>query len=165
MAERIVKPMSKLTSFTDDLRDRGLSPRSEFLERDIGEVTPEESMAMTLSPGAWWCGCIGCATARTSRWRSSAAWCRTAFCPIRLVKDSLYEVLETLGLSPARGRCSACARVNLMPNRRGCWTCAEGSAGLALERRTFIADGRLVEYTRSWYRGDTYDFVAELQTD
>ena len=52
IAERIVKPMSRLSSFTEDLRDRGLHPRSEFFERSIGEVTPEEAMAMNLSPGA-----------------------------------------------------------------------------------------------------------------
>jgi len=52
IAERIVKPMSRLTSFTEDLRERGLRPRSEFFERGIGEVTPEESMAMNLSPGS-----------------------------------------------------------------------------------------------------------------
>jgi GntR family transcriptional regulator len=52
IAERIVKPMSRLTSFTEDLRERGLSPRSEFFERGIGEVTPEESMALNLSPGS-----------------------------------------------------------------------------------------------------------------
>ena len=40
-----------------------------------------------------------------------------------------------------------------------------GSAGLNIERRSFLDDGRVVEFTTSWYRGDIYDFVAELQTD
>ena len=31
--------------------------------------------------------------------------------------------------------------------------------------RGFLDDGRVVEFTTSWYRGDIYDFVAELQTD
>src|SRR3569623_3530135 len=52
VAERIVKPISRLTSFTEDLRARGLNPRSEFFERGIGEVTPEEAKAKNLSPGA-----------------------------------------------------------------------------------------------------------------
>ncbi|HET7222424.1 MAG TPA: GntR family transcriptional regulator, partial [Rhodanobacteraceae bacterium] len=26
-------------------------------------------------------------------------------------------------------------------------------------------DGRVVEFTTSWYRGDVYDFVAELHAD
>ena len=40
---------------------------------------------------------------------------------------------------------------------------AKGSAGLLIERRGFAADGRTVEFTQSYYRGDSYDFVAELQ--
>ena len=39
----------------------------------------------------------------------------------------------------------------------------EGSPGLFIERRAFLDDGRVVEFTRSYYRGDAYDFVAELQ--
>lgn len=34
--------------------------------------------------------------------------------------------------------------------------------GLEIERRGFAADGRTVEFTKSYYRGDAYDFVAEL---
>ena len=38
----------------------------------------------------------------------------------------------------------------------------EGSPCLFIERRAFLDDGRVVEFTRSFYRGDAYDFVAEL---
>jgi GntR family transcriptional regulator len=31
-----------------------------------------------------------------------------------------------------------------------------------VERLGFLQDGRAVEYSQSYYRGDTYDFVAEL---
>lgn len=37
-----------------------------------------------------------------------------------------------------------------------------GAPGLLIERRGFLDDGRAVEMTQSWYRGDAYDFVAEL---
>ena len=37
-----------------------------------------------------------------------------------------------------------------------------GDAGLMIERRAFLEDGRAVELTRSFYRGDAYDMVAEL---
>ena len=37
-----------------------------------------------------------------------------------------------------------------------------GAAGLEIERRGFAADGRTVEFTKSYYRGDAYDIVAEL---
>jgi GntR family transcriptional regulator len=35
-------------------------------------------------------------------------------------------------------------------------------AGLLVERRGFLKDGRAVEISHSYYRGDAYDFVAEL---
>ena len=39
---------------------------------------------------------------------------------------------------------------------------AEGTAAVALTRLSYLADGRAVEFTRSVYRGDACDFVAEL---
>ena len=41
--------------------------------------------------------------------------------------------------------------------------CAKpGDAGLLVERLGFLQDGRAIEFSQSYYRGDTYDFVAEL---
>ena len=37
-----------------------------------------------------------------------------------------------------------------------------GSAALSIERLSFLENGTPAEFTHSWYRGDTYDFVAEL---
>ena len=37
-----------------------------------------------------------------------------------------------------------------------------GAPGLLIERRGFLDDRRAVEMTQSWYRGDAYDFVPEL---
>jgi len=39
---------------------------------------------------------------------------------------------------------------------------AAGDAGLLVERLGSLPDGRAVEFSQSFYRGDTYDFVAEL---
>jgi GntR family transcriptional regulator len=38
-----------------------------------------------------------------------------------------------------------------------------GAAGLRIERIGYLAGGRVVEYTRSLYRGDAYDFAVELK--
>ena len=37
-----------------------------------------------------------------------------------------------------------------------------GTPGLFIERRGFLSDGRTAEFTQSFYRGDAYDVVAEL---
>ncbi|TIV86385.1 MAG: UTRA domain-containing protein, partial [Mesorhizobium sp.] len=36
-------------------------------------------------------------------------------------------------------------------------------AGLQIERISYLASGKVIEFTRSVYRGDAYDFVAELR--
>ncbi len=165
VAERIVKPMSRLTSFTEDLRARGLNPRSEFFERGIGEVTPEESMALNLSPGA--------AVVRLHRVRYAGdeplAIERTVV-PASLlpdpmlVHDSLYEALEIRGHRPRRAL-QRLRAVLLNAHHARLLHVPTGSAGLSIERRSFVEDGRVVEFTSSWYRGDIYDFVAELHTE
>jgi GntR family transcriptional regulator len=38
-----------------------------------------------------------------------------------------------------------------------------GAASLRIERISYLPSGRVVEFTRSLYRGDAYDFAAELQ--
>ncbi len=165
VAERIVKSFSLLTSFTNDLRARGLDPRSQVIEHGIGEVTPEEAMALNLSPGAL--------VVRSYRLRTASgqplALERTTV-PQSVLPDSaeigpsLYEAFAARGIRPVRAlqRLRAIAfdaeqaRLMQLP---------EGSPGLFIERRAFLADGRVVEFTRSFYRGDAYDFVAELHAE
>ncbi len=162
VAERIIKPLSKMTSFTEDLRARGLDPRSVFLERAVSEVTPEEAMALNLSPGSQ--------VVRLHRLRYAGdeplALERSTI-PHSLLKDpnsvvdSLYERLEELGCRPVRAL-QRLRAVNLNTAQAKQLHVTAGSAALLIERRSFLTDGRLVEFTCSWYRGDTYDFVAEL---
>jgi GntR family transcriptional regulator len=80
------------------------------------------------------------------------------------VKSSLYQALEQSGNRPVRAlqrvRAGAAhARAGGAPARearatRGCWSNGSG----------FLQDGRAIEFSQSYYRGDTYDVVAELST-
>jgi GntR family transcriptional regulator len=51
VASRVEKSFSKLSSFSEDMISRGRTPRSEWLKRAEGAVTPEESLVLGLSPG------------------------------------------------------------------------------------------------------------------
>ena len=53
--------------------------------------------------------------------------------------------------------------INLESTEADLLNVAEGTAGLRIQRLSFLEDGRVAELTRSLYRGDAYDFVAELQ--
>ncbi len=162
VAERIVKPFSRITSFTEDLRARGLDPRSVVLEHEVSEVTPDEAMALNLSPGRL--------VVRLYRLRTSggtplaverAAIPHDILSNPAQVTDSLYTALEALGCRPVRAL-QRLRAVKLNPAQARQLEVPAGSAALEIERRGFGADGRVVEFTRSWYRGDAYDFVAEL---
>src|SRR4030095_14734658 len=51
VSTRIDKNFAKLTSFSEDMRARGLEPRSVWLKRAESSVTTEEAMKLGVSPG------------------------------------------------------------------------------------------------------------------
>ena len=165
VAERIVKSFSKLTGFTDDLRARGLKPRVKFLERSVGTVSPEEALALHLSPGA--------AVVRLRRLRfagdkplalETTAVPQAVLPDPALVKLSLYDALEALGCRPTRAL-QRLRAVALDAEQAALLELPEREPALSIERRAFLDDGRVVEFTASLYRGDAYDFVAELHSE
>ncbi|MBU6198425.1 MAG: GntR family transcriptional regulator [Xanthomonadaceae bacterium] len=165
VAERIIKSFSRLTGFTDDLRARGIKPRVRFLERNVGQVSPAEALALHLSPGA--------RVVRLRRLRFAGATPlaledtsvpQAVLRDPKLVKQSLYDALEKLGCRPVRAL-QRLRAVALDPAQAQLLQMPVGSPALAIERRAFLADGRVVELTSSIYRGDAYDFVAELHAE
>ena len=77
------------------------------------------------------------------------------------MRGSLYEALNAAGTRPVRALQRL--RAVLFDEQKAKLMGVEpGAPGLLIERRGFLEDGRAVEMTQSWYRGDAYDFVAEL---
>lgn len=165
VADRIVKSFSRLTSFSDDLRARGLKPRTRTLERGTGTVTPEEAMALNLSPGTEVVRLYRLRFAGEEPLALEHSVIPRALLPeAEAVQHSLYEALDRHGHRPRR----ALQRLRAIAFDAGqarLLRLPAGSPGLAIERRGFLDDGRVVEFTNSYYRGDSYDFVAELHPD
>jgi GntR family transcriptional regulator len=161
---RVEKNFSLLTSFSEDMRARGRSPRSEWLKRTRGTVTPEEALTLRSSPGT--------PVYRFSRLRFAddapmsvefATIVAACLPTLDAVETSLYEALEKSGNRPVRALQRL--RAVLLTREHAELLCAKpGDAGLLVERVGFLADGRAIEFSQSYYRGDTYDFVAELGT-
>ncbi len=78
------------------------------------------------------------------------------------VSTSLYEYLERGGYRPVRA-IQKISAVNLGRAEAELLGVAEGTAGLSIQRISYLESGRVAELTRSLYRGDAYDFVAELR--
>lgn len=158
----VEKNFAVLSSFSEDMISRGVTPTSEWLTRSRGLVTPQEALSLALSPGSpvYRFHRLRLADGRPMavEYSTIAGYCLPQ---PEAVDDSLYAALDKHGHRPVRAlqRLRAMAFPAEQADRLQVDT---GHAGLLIERRSFLADGRVVELTLSYYRGDAYDFVAEL---
>lgn len=162
VSSRIDKNFAKLTSFSEDMRARGRVPRSEWLKRTTGTVSPEEALKLALSPGSTVYRFHRLRFADNAPMALEYATVVAAALPnLETVKDSLYDALESTGHRPVRALQRL--RALLLNDEQASLLQAQpGDAGLLVERLGYMRDGRAVELSQSYYRGDTYDFIAEL---
>jgi GntR family transcriptional regulator len=159
---RVEKNFSKLTSFSEDMRARGRNPRSVWLRKAAGTVTPEEALTLRASPGT--------PVYRFHRIRFAddapmsleyATILASCLPSLEAVESSLYTALERAGNRPVRAL-QRLRAVLFTAEQAELLAAKERDAGLLVERLGFLQDGRAAEFTQSFYRGDIYDFVAEL---
>lgn len=162
VAGRVEKQFAKLTSFSEDMAARGRIVRSEWLNKGEGTVTPDESLTLGLSPGT--------PVYRFARIRFAddlpmaleySTIAGYGLPALEAVDVSLYAALEASGNRPVRALQRLRAVLFDVEQSRLLGIDA-GAPGLFIERRAYLDDGRAIEMTHSWYRGDAYDFVAEL---
>ncbi|SEP74048.1 GntR family transcriptional regulator [Faunimonas pinastri] len=160
--ERVQQPLSRLTSFSRDMQIRGRRPTTEWLERSVAPPTPNEMLVLGISPKEQ--------VTRIHRLRLADGLpmaVERATLPARVLPDpesigaSLYETLQQRGFRPVRALQRLRAE-NLSADDAALLGVPAGSAALSIERVAYLQDGAIVEFTRSSYRGDAYDFVAEL---
>ena len=103
VSNRVEKNFAKLTSFSEDMRARGREPRSVWLTKAAGTVTPEESLTLRSSPGT--------PVLRFHRIRYAddapmaieyATVLANCLPSVDAVQSSLYEALEQTGNRPVR---------------------------------------------------------------
>jgi GntR family transcriptional regulator len=161
---RVEKNFSKLTSFSEDMRARGRNPRSVWLQRSEGTVSPEEALALRSSPGTPVFRFHRIRIANDAPMSLEYATVLASTLPsLDAVESSLYEALEKAGNRPVRAL-QRLRAVLLTGEQAKLLQAKERDAGLLVERLGFLKDGRAAEFSQSYYRGDTYDFVAELSS-
>ena len=160
---RVEQSLSRLTSFSEDMQRRGMKTEAVFLERGVFMPSPEEVVALALAPDA--------SVSRIKRLRTADRQpmaIERASLPVDLLPDpvavdkSLYDYLGDRGTRPVRA-IQKISAINLGPEEATHLNLPEGAAGLSIQRISYLASGRVVEFTTSIYRGDAYDFVAELR--
>lgn len=161
--ERVEQSLSVLTSFTEDMARRGMRTESVWLDRGVYTPAPEEMMVLGLASTD--------RVARISRLRLAngtplaierAALSASVLTDPGAIGSSLYAALEKKGMRPVRAiqRISAAL---LEDGDAELLAVPPGSPSLNIERISYLASGKAIEFTRSRYRADAYDFVAELR--
>lgn len=159
----VEQSLSVLTSFTEDMARRGLTAQSVWLDRGVYTPSPAEMVVLGLTSED--------SVARLGRLRIAngtplaieRAALSARFLPEpQTVEHSLYETLAERGNRPVRAiqRLSAAL---LDEDDAQLLGVPAGSPSLNIERTSYLASGRVIEFTRSRYRADAYDFVAELR--
>lgn len=160
---RVQQSLSRLTSFSEDMARRGLKSDIRWLERGFFMPHPDEVVTLGLAAHDQ--------VARLARLRLAdgrpMAIERAALPPDVLpnplsVTTSLYDVLGQRDLRPVRALQKISA-INLSADDAQLLEVRPQAAGLRIERIGYLREGRAIELTRSIYRGDAYDFVAELR--
>ena len=158
---KLEQPLSRLTSFSEELRQRGFTAGSRWLQRDIGAAAPLELLSLGLSPHM--------PVARLRRLRTAddvVMAIETTTIPLQYmpdpqqVNDSLYGYLEARGAIPMRALQHIRA-VNASAEQARLAQIKEGEAMLHITRVSYLDNGAAVELTHSYCRSDYYEFVAE----
>ena len=165
IAPRIQQPLSRLTSFSEQLRARGYSPSSRWLARSITSASSEERNTLHLRPGA--------RVARLQRLRMADAEVvsfEESVLPASVLPDpagvdgSLYEFLDARHTAPVRAlqHIRALNAPAQLARRLGV---PKGRAVLYITRIGYLGTGEPVELTYSYCRDEYFDLVAELRRD
>jgi len=164
---KIEQPLQRLTSFTEDMRARGLRPSTRVIEQEL--IRAPFELAAVLGRSA------GTEVARVARLRLAddrpvaieVTHLPHDVCPGLLRHDlaqrSLYDVLRAeygLALHAARGTIEASRPTR---EERALLDLPAGVPILRLRRVTEGADGRVVEFVQAAYHGDRFQLHVELR--
>jgi GntR family transcriptional regulator len=156
----------ELTSFTEEMNSLGFRPTSKVLTQDVIEAEADVAEKLRIEKGT--------PVVRLKRLRiadGKPMGIQTAYIPLELApglagedfsEASLYSVLERkYGLLPARAQETYFA-VLLEQDEASLLKVAATSPGIAAERVTYLASGRMLELVYSIMRGDRYKIVLDL---
>ncbi len=163
IAPRLEQPLTRLTSFSEELHQRGFVPSSRWLTRGFSLAAPDEQLSLELKTGE--------RVARLERLRLAdtvvmayevSVLPQSVLPDPQAVEASLYAHLGDQ--APVRALQHIRA-INADTKLAGLLEVPVGAAVLFITRVGYLATNQAVELTHSYCRSDYYDFVAEMRRD
>lgn len=160
---QIPKALSRHSGFTEDARARGLVPSSDILSLTIGRAGADTTLRTGMPLGAQVLTLV-----RLRRANGEALSYESVTVPVWAVgadfdgKGSLYDRMDSFGTRPKRmlQTLQAVAAPAEIARLLGI---EPGAPVLRIAQVGYGADGKAVEDSMSWYRGDRYKYVGELE--
>lgn len=160
---QIPKALSRHSGFSEDARARGLVPTSDILSLSIHSAGPETALRTGMPLGSEVLTLV-----RLRRANGEALSYESVTVPVWAVgadfdgSGSLYDRMNTHSSRPKRmlQTLEAVAAPDEIGSLLGL---DPGVPVLRIAQVGYAADGRAVEDAISWYRGDRYKYVGELE--
>ncbi|MCP8617332.1 GntR family transcriptional regulator [Salirhabdus salicampi] len=163
--QKIQQPLEGLTSFTEDMKKRGMTPGNRLLHFRKVQVKQSiaEKLKLELNEQVYEIERIRLADETPMAFE-------TLYLPVSLLQDlpkeilhhSLYQYIEKLGLTIGNAQqiIEASTATEREANILGI---EEEAPVLKIERQTFLKNGQPLEVVRSIYRSDRYQFVTNMK--
>lgn len=162
---RMQQPLTRLTSFSEDMRRRGMEAGSRWVERGLFHPTAEETMTLGLSGNAKVARLLRLRTANDMPIALERTSLPDDILPMpETVDNSLYQALSERHIQPVRAN-QRISAVLLKDNESALLGVPSRSAALSVQRIAYLETGRVMEVSTALYRSDAYDLVAELTVD
>lgn len=163
---KLRQDLMELTSFTEDMLSRGLTPGSLLLEFEVVTRAPlKVRRALGVSLGGEMVRASRLRTADDQPMCLETSYLARAMVPWLLEEDlragSLYKLLESRGIELTKAEEHLEATL-VTEEESELLTTPANSPALLIERVTYTDGDRPVEYVKSVYRGDRYRFGAML---
>lgn len=162
---KIDQPLQGLTSFTEDMRERGFIPGNRMLSFQVIEATEYIAAKLGITAGDQIYEIERIRLADDEPMALETTWLP---CELitglteEVIDNSLYNYIENkLGFSI--GTASQVIESSIVNEREmGLLSLPKGAPILLIERMTFLADGRPFEFVKSRYRADRYRFRIQM---
>lgn len=164
---KIQHEIARLTSFTQDMQERGMATTSKVLGVGTESAPPKVARSLGVEPGEQIVCIRRVRNAEGKPMAVETSYLLYAFgkdiLDIDLSRSSLYEELSKRGLRIAGAKQKYEATL-LNEEEAGHLGIPAGSAALLVERVTFDDGDNPFEYVKSIYRGDRYHVATTLHS-
>ncbi|MGA9467323.1 MAG: GntR family transcriptional regulator [Exiguobacterium marinum] len=163
-SQKIAMTLSGLTSFSEEIKHRGMRPLSRLLSYEVIPATDRIAQQLSIPNQT--------PVYEMKRLRladDNPLALETAYIPVHLLPDltqddatgSIYAYAEQRGLRLKNATQTLEAR-SAGPEEAKLLTISPNAPVLLIDQRTYLDDGGMFEYSRSLFRGDSYSLTVAM---